>query len=237
MLKEINRDIWVAEAPFKYFGLSVGTRMTVIRLQNQELAVISPIKVDSKTISQLNELGTVSHIIAPNLYHYLFTADFKALYPKAIFWATPGLEVKKPELPIDCQINSNIDNFPRELDCVLFDGFKTLGFNGIDLVNEWVFFHPKSRTLILTDTAFHFDNSFPLITQFAARVIGGYNSLSPSVLEKVASTEKGKVKIAVQKILTWDFERVIMAHGSIIESQGKQKFKAGYESFLGQSIN
>ncbi len=237
MLKNIDTDIWVAEAPFKYFGLSVGTRMTVIRLQNQELAVISPIKVDSKTISQLNELGTVSHIIAPNLYHYLFTADFKALYPNAIFWATPGLEVKKPELPIDRTINSNIDSFPRDLKYVLFDGFKTLGLNGIDLVNELIFFHSKSRTLILTDTAFHFDDSFPLITQFAARVIGGYNNLSPSVLEKVASTEKAKIKVAVQKILDWDFERIIMAHGSIIESQGKQKFKVGYESFLGQSIN
>ncbi len=237
MLKEIDTDIWVAEAPFKYFGLGVGTRMTVIRLKNRELAVISPIQVDNATIRQLDELGTVSHIIAPNLYHYLFAADFKALYPKATLWATPGLEVKKPELPIDRKIDSNVDSFLGELQYVLFDGFKTLGFSGFDSVNEWVFFHPKSRTLILTDTAFHFDNSFPLITQFAARVIGGYKSLSPSLLEKVATTEKAKIKFAVQKILAWDFERVIMAHGSIIESQGKQRFKAGYESFLGQSIN
>jgi Domain of unknown function (DUF4336) len=237
MLKEIDKDIWVAEAPFKYFGLSVGTRMTVIRLENRELAVISPIQVDNAISQQLDKLGTVSHIIAPNRYHYLFASDFKALYPKAIFWATSGMEAKKPELPIDRQIDSKIYDFPRDLDCVLFDGFKTLGFNGIDLVNEWVFFHQKSRTLILTDIAFHFDDSFPLITQFAARVIGGYKSLSPSLLEKVATTEKAKIKLAVQKILAWDFERVIMAHGSMIESQGKQRFKAGYESFLGQSIN
>ncbi len=26
-----------------------------------------------------------------------------------------------------------------------------------------------------------------------------------------------------------------MAHGSIIENQGKQKFKAGYENFLGEA--
>ncbi|WP_375498341.1 hypothetical protein [uncultured Nostoc sp.] len=30
----------------------------------------------------------------------------------------------------------------------------------------------------------------------------------------------------------WDFERVIMAHGSIIEQDGKSQFKAGYEWFL-----
>ncbi len=237
MLKEIDTDIWVADAPFKYFGLSVGTRMTVVRLANRGLAVISPIQLDNDIAQQLDKLGTVSHIIAPNLYHYLFASDFKAFYPQAIFWATSGMEVKKPELPINRTINNNTDDFPSNLQCVLFDGFRTLGLKGLDIVNEWVFFHPKSRTLILTDTAFHFDDNFPLITQFAARVIGGYKNLSPSLLEKVATTEKAKVKLAVQKILDWDFERVIMAHGSIIESQGKQRFKAGYESFLGQSIN
>lgn len=237
MLKEIDKDIWVAEAPFKYFGLSVGTRMTVIRLNNRELAVISPIQVDSVVNRQLDELGTVSHVIAPNVYHYLFASDFKALYPQAIFWATPALKLKKPELPIERIINDDEDSFPGDLQHLLFDGLKTIDFDGFKLLNELVFFHPKSRTLILTDAAFNFNDSYPLITQFAARLIGTYKNFSPSLLEKVASTEKSKVKQAVQRILTWDFERVIMAHGSIIESQGKQRFKAGYESFLGQSIN
>ncbi len=76
MLKKIDKDIWVADAPFKYFGLSVGTRMTVIRLANRELVVISPIQIDNATSLELDKLGTVSHIIAPNLYHYLFASDF-----------------------------------------------------------------------------------------------------------------------------------------------------------------
>jgi hypothetical protein len=29
MLRAIDRDIWVVEQPLRYFGLSVGTRMTV----------------------------------------------------------------------------------------------------------------------------------------------------------------------------------------------------------------
>lgn len=32
MLKILDRDLWVAEFPFRYLGLNVGTRMTVIRL-------------------------------------------------------------------------------------------------------------------------------------------------------------------------------------------------------------
>ncbi|NJL46235.1 MAG: DUF4336 domain-containing protein [Leptolyngbyaceae cyanobacterium SM2_5_2] len=81
MLREIDEEIWVAEQPLRYLGLSVGTRMTVVRLENCELAVISPIQASDAIVSQLSQLGTVKHIIAPNLYHYLFAANFKSLYP------------------------------------------------------------------------------------------------------------------------------------------------------------
>ena len=41
-----------------------------------------------------------------------------------------------------------------------------------------------------------------------------------------------KVKQSIQKVLCWDFHRVIMAHGSIIERDGKCRLQAGYEKFL-----
>lgn len=77
MLREIDHNIWVKEQPLKYFGLSVGTRMTVISLTNGELIVICPIKVDDATIAQINQLGNVSYIVNPNLYHHLFAASFR----------------------------------------------------------------------------------------------------------------------------------------------------------------
>lgn len=237
MLREIDRNIWVAEQPFRYFGLSVGTRMTVIRLANQELAVISPIQVNDALLSQLDELGTMRHIIAPNLYHYLFAADFKKAYPGALAWAVPGLEVKKPDLPIDRIIGNEASFLQNEVEFVFFDGLRTLGLTGFDSLNECVFFHGASRTLILTDTAFNFDESFPVITQLATRVLGGYRQLSPLLLERIATTEKEKVRKSVEKVLSWDFERVIMAHGSIVERRGKEQLKQGYEQFLGRSVS
>lgn len=233
MLRKIDQGIWVAEQPLKYFGLSVGTRMTVLRLANNELAVISPIQASDGVINHLSELGPVKHIIAPNLYHYLFAAEFKQRYPEAIFWAAPGLDTKKPELLIDRVIEGNTNALWRGLECLLFSGFRTLGLNGFDLLNECVFFHGASRTLILTDVAFHFDESFPMATQLVTRVIGGYKCLSPSILEKIATTDKEKIRTSVEQVLTWNFDRVIMAHGSIVDQNGKEKFKQGYEQFLG----
>ncbi|MBW4542337.1 MAG: DUF4336 domain-containing protein [Myxacorys chilensis ATA2-1-KO14] len=236
MLRQLDTDIWVAEQPFRYFGLSVGTRMTVIRLANRTLAIISPIQMDDALTRQLDEIGTVSHIIAPNLYHYLFAANCKALYPKATFWAAPGLEFKKPDLAIDQTISKDGNRLLNEVEYVVFDGFRTVGLTGFEALNECVFFHAESHSVILTDIAFHFDERFPLITQFATRVLGGYKTLSPSLLERVATREKERVRRSVEKVLAWNFERVIMAHGSIIETGGKQRFREGYEQFLGHSI-
>jgi hypothetical protein len=237
MLREIDTEIWVAEQPLRYLGLSVGTRMTVVRLANGELAVISPIQTSDAMVSQLNQLGTVTHIIAPNLYHYLFAAHFKSIYQQATFWAVPGLELKQPDLSIDRIIKANPDSMWNGLEFRFFDGFRVLGLNGFDSLNECVFFHSASRTLILTDIAFHFDESFPLLTQFATRVLGGYKRLSPSLLEQIATTDKESVRKSVEGVLNWNFERVIVAHGSIVEQNGKEKFKQGYEQFLGCAID
>lgn len=232
MLRKIDSNIWVAEQPLRYLGLSVGARMTVLRLNNRELVVISPIRASDTMASQLGELGTVQHIIAPNLYHYSFIARFKALYPNAVVWAVPGLQAKKPDLPISKIIKRDVRDLWDGLEYIFLDGFRTLGLGGFDALNECVFFHAESRTLILTDAAVHFDESFPALTQFATRVLGGYKRLSPTLLERLATTEIESVRKSVEKILDWDFDRVIMAHGTVIEKNGKEKFKEGYEIFL-----
>ncbi len=238
MLTQVDRDVWVAEQPMRYFGLSVGARMTVIRLQNQEVVVISPVRMTDELATQLDRLGTVAYIIAPNLYHYFFAAEFKAHYPTATFWAAPGLKEKRPELPIDLvveptAVNSNESELWSCLEFVLFEGFRTLGAGGMEELNECIFFHRATGTLIVTDTAFHFDENFPLLTRLTIKMGGSYRKLSPSILEKIATRDREKVRRSVERVLRWDFERVIMAHGSIIEANGKEKFRQGYETFLG----
>jgi hypothetical protein len=52
----------------------------------------------------------------------------------------------------------------------------------------------------------------------------------------VATTENETIKTSVEKVLGWNFDRVIMAHGSIVEQNGKQQFKQGYEKFLGYAV-
>lgn len=233
MLRKIDRNIWVAEQPLRFFGLSVGTRMTVISLKNDELAVISPIKIDNKIIEQFKEIGNVKHIIAPNLFHHLFLADFKNIYPQAQIYAVSGLKNKRPDISIDKILDNNEQYFSGKLEYFLFEGLNTFLLSGALPLNEYVFFHCESKTLIVTDVAFYFDESFPFTTKLVSKIMGGYKQLRPSFLEQLATQEKDKIRQSVQKILQWDFRRVIMAHGTIVEDDAKQQFKKGYEYFLG----
>ncbi|MGB3137721.1 MAG: hypothetical protein WBB18_13025, partial [Nodosilinea sp.] len=81
-----------------------------------------------------------------------------------------------------------------------------------------------------------FDQSFPWLTQVVSRLGSSYDSLSPSLLEQIATSDKATVRAAVQQALNWDFDRVIMAHGSIVEQGGKAQLKQGYERFLRCSL-
>lgn len=232
MLRQIDRNLWVAEQPQKYLGLEVGTRMTVIGQSDNSLVLISPIKIDSELDRQLTALGTVKYLVAPNLFHYLYLTHCQQIYPQAETIAPPGLASKQPNLKIDKTLTQDMIGFDSELEYVLLAGFGVFVPPKIAVVNEVVFYHPASKTLIITDSAFNFDRSFPVVTQLAARVIGSYKTLKPSWLEKIAVRDKHKLKKSIDRILNWDFQRIIMAHGQIIDSNAKQQLTLGYQWLL-----
>lgn len=232
MLRQIDRNLWVVEQPQKFLGLEVGTRMTAIGQPDNSLVLISPIKIDSELDRQLKALGTVKYLVAPNLFHYLYLTHCQQIYPQAETIAPPGLASKQPNLKIDKILTQDRIEFDSELEYVLFTGFKVFVPPKIAVVNEVVFYHPSSKTLIITDSAFNFDRSFPVVTQLAAQVIGSYKVLKPSWLEKIAIQDKQLLRKSIDRILTWDFQRIIMAHGRIVDSHAKQQLSAGYRWLL-----
>jgi|GEM_PF-94407 len=234
-LNAIASDIWSVSQQLRFLGLEVGSRMTVVRLPSQELVLISPIELDKRDCQTLDQLGSVRHIIAPNLFHHLSIASAQAFYPEAKVWGVVGLPEKRPDLKFD-QLLRQPGSFENTLDYLPFKGYEAILPGGIKPANEIVFFHRLSHTLILTDIAFNFDQNYPLTTRLAAQVLGSYQTLTPSRLDKWGSRDKAAVEASVREVLVWDFDRVIPGHGSIVEAGGKAQFKAGYEWFLSKVL-
>lgn len=231
----ITENLWTTPQPLKFFGIEIGTRMTIVRLKNGDLVLISPIHLRESDRPSLDAIGTVKHIIAPNLFHHLFAGQVQALYPEAKLWGVEGLAEKRSDLKLDGLLNQ-ADTFEHELDYFPFEGFEAWIPPRIVAANETVFFHRPSRTLIVTDTAFNFGEADTLGTQLVARVLGSYNHLRPTRLEKWGTRDKDAVERSVRRVLEWDFDRVIMAHGVMVETDGKAQFREGYEWFLGRSL-
>jgi Domain of unknown function (DUF4336) len=236
MLRTVDTNLWVAEQPLQYFGLEIGTRMSVIRLVSGQLWVHSPIGLTAHLQAQIDSLGCVGHIVAPNLFHYRFANAWKQAYPQAHLWATTGLAEKRADISIDACLSPSAGQIWPELELMFVDGLKILELQGFMPAflpyNEWVFYHPLSRSLLLTDLAFYFDANSAKVIQRITRLLGGYQQLRPTLLEKMATRDKAPIRQALAQILAWDFDRVIMAHGSVIETDGKRQLQLGYEWFL-----
>jgi hypothetical protein len=224
-LRPLAPDLWVAERPQRFFGLEVGTRMTVIRLADGSLLLHSPVALDAALRRELDALGPVRFAVAPNRVHHLYAGRVAEAYPQARLWVGPGLETKRPDLAFAGILG---DEAPAEWRGQLDQVF----FRGRPYENEVVFFHRASRTLILCDLAFNFGPRAAAPTRLLMRLLRSYGSFGPSKLDPLLIRDRRAARESLERILAFDFDRVIVAHGDVLESGGHEALRRGYAWLL-----
>jgi len=224
-LRPLAKDIWVAERPQTFYGLPVGTRMSVIRLSGGRLLLHSPVALDAGLRAELDSLGRVRFVVAPNRVHHLYAGEVAKLYPEARLWVAPGLERKRPDLAFVAVLG---DEPPEEWREEVQQTF----FRGRPYENEVVFFHRASRTLILCDLAFNFGPAAAAPTRLLMRLLRSYGRFGPSKLDPLLIRDRVAARQSLERILAWDFDRVVVAHGEVLESGGREALREGYRWLL-----
>ena len=224
-LRPLAEDIWVADRPQTCYGLAVGTRMTVIRLSGGRLLLHSPVALDSELRAELDSLGRVSYVVAPNRVHHLYAGKVATFYPEARLWVGPGLERKRPDLIFVAVLG---DEPPEEWRDEVWQTF----FRGRPYENEVVFLHRASRTLILCDLAFNFGPGAAAPTRLLMKLLRSYGSFGPSKLDPWLIRDRDAARQSLERILAWDFDRVVVAHGDVLESGGHEALREGYAWLL-----
>lgn len=226
MLTKLAQDLWTAPRPLKFLGLEVGTRMTVVRLDDGGLFIHSPVALDEATKRDLDVLGPVRFVVAPNRFHHLFAGDYFTAYPQARIFVAPGLPEKRTDLRFhEVLTGETPSGWAGEIDQVLVAG--------MPLINEVVFFHRASRTLIVTDLAMNVREQSPLWLKAVTRVAGIYAKLAPPPeLRMFTFRDKRASRQSINKILLWDFDRVVMCHGEVWDAGGKAALREGYAWLL-----
>ena len=147
-LKSVAPDVWIVDGPaIRFYGLPFTTRMTVIRLPGGGLWVHSPIAVDEGLMADIDALGPVQCLIAPNWIHYAYVGAWQARYPEARCWAAPGVRERAASRDVAIRIDAVLgDKVPVEWAGVI----EQLVVAGSSSHHEAVFFHRATRTLVLT---------------------------------------------------------------------------------------
>ena len=224
-LRRLAEDLWVVERPQSLLGLPVGARMTVMRLATGRLLLHSPLPLDAALRAELDALGPVAYAVAPSRVHRLYAGDVRKAYPDARLWIAPGLEKKRPDLVYEAILGDEVPaEWRGEVDQVFFAGRP--------YENDVAFFHRASRTLVTCDLAFNFGPRAPWRTRVFMGLISSYGRLMPTKLDPLLIRDRRAGRESLERILAWDFDRVVVAHGEVQESDGKALLRDGYAWLL-----
>lgn len=219
-LHHVDRDVWCTETKLRFLGIPLTARMTAIRcdamLWVHSPTPLAPIKAD------LDRLGTIRWRVAPNLFHHLYQMDYQEAYPASRLWASPNMAHKRPDLRLDHNTFSPPGpTWPKEI--------SPFPISGNTKLMECAYLHHPSRTLMVSDLLLHLGPWDHWSVRLYARLNRFYDRPGLSYGLKRFFNDKQAARDSIDRILATDFNRLILAHGPIIETGGKEVLARAFD--------
>ena len=226
-LKPIAESAWIVDGPAIKFGpkplaMPFPTRMTVLRLA-RGLFVHSPTPLTPDLKGQIAALGEVRWIVAPNRLHYWWIPEWHAAFAGAAVYLAPRVaEQAGSRIAFAAEPLDRSAGYPWDAEVA------TLPVAGRYLT-EVVFFHRASRTLILTDLIESFEPArLPLFMRLLTWVGGVQYPDGQTPRDMRMTFDRAVVRAAVERMLDWQPERIVIAHGRWFESNGTAELRRAF---------
>lgn len=222
MLQPFGDDFWLAGGPIvDFYSFPYPTRMAVARLAGGDLWIWSPIALTPPLREAVEALGRPAHLVSPNKIHHLFLGDWVSAYPAARLWGLPSVIGKRSDL----HFAGALDDDPPEAWRGQID---QAVFRGSPAMDEIVFFHRASGTAVFADLIENFSLDFLRATPgwkgwrtTMARLWGITEPCGMPPLEwRLSFIRRTRTRQALERVLAWNPERVVMAHGTCATSDG-----------------
>lgn len=221
-MRQLGPGIWIHERPFRLFGVEFGNRMTIVKMGDGTLLVHSPIALDDALQSEIERLGHLAFLITPNAFHGMFIEDWMKAFPDARHF-TAGTEhtgKNKSEPLFDLAVAG------------LSPTLEAMRVEGIPKLQEYVFYHRPSRTLILTDLAFNIRTDVSIWTKIFFSMNDAYGKFGPTRLMRSMITDKVAFSASLNALMEWDFEHIVVSHGDVVEYDGKNILRGAFQPYL-----
>lgn len=220
-LYNIASGLWGADATTCLgLGITFPNRMVVVRLASGGLMLHSPVPIDDELGEELRAIGPVELIVAPNLFHHLYVPAAAARYPNARVLGAIGFAKKRPDI--------EWDGFLDEQQVPELEGSLLRIRHRGTVARENVFFHEESRSLIVTDLVFNIHDT----ENFASRLFFGLLGVRGKVKQSpafrfIATKDHAAAGAGLRDLLALDWNRLIPAHGPVVDVDAKARFAAG----------
>ena len=231
--KAVADNVWIVDGPvvrMAAFGTHIpfSTRMTLVRLANGDLWVHSPIALSEPLRQRVETLGRVAHLVSPNKIHYANIPAWKAAYPEAVAWASPGVRERAASQGIAVHFDAELGDSPPEAWSAEID---QLVFRGSRFMEELVFLHRASRTLVLADLIENIeaDHVRPGL-RWLVRLSGNLHpdGKLPVDLRVTFLGRKHQARACVERMLEWRPERILLAHGRCYLEHGTSELRRAF---------
>jgi len=219
-LQSVAPNVWLLTFPLKMLGADLRRNVTIIRLASGQLVIHSTGPFTEEDVTSIQTLGTPGWLIDTLLRHDTFAKEGRAAFPGIPYLAPVGFA---EELPFD---TLPLLPAPTEWNAELL----VLEIKGAPEFDEYVVLHIPSRTLIVTDLLVNFPDSGHLWSDLLLRLATVHGHHDPGMTRPFHKAVKDlpAFRTSVEEILTWDFDRIIVGHGDVIEEGGKEKLRATF---------
>lgn len=240
VLKPVAEGVWIVDGPvigFGYLGMEFPfpTRMTIARLADGGLWVHSPTELSPALKSEVDALGRVRYLIAPNRIHYWWMEKWVAAYPDAMTYAAPGVREQARRNGRFADYNADLaadGEYPWSRD------FKMLLVAG-SYLTEAVFFHNATRTLVITDLIQNYEREkianpfFRVMSRLSGAV--DPDGKMPLDLRSTFFRHRKQMAAAVRTMISWQPQRIIIAHGRWYGENAEAELKRAFRWLPGIS--
>jgi len=218
-LRAFAKNVWLVDGPnVRDFGVVFTTRMIVVKLSDGSVWANSPVSVPFDILKRITELGPVRYLIAATPRHVWRLDRWHTLFPEAQLWAarTTPFTLKKRPLPFTGTLgDASPQGWAEDLD--------QLAFKGNPLIEEVLFLHKQSGTVILDDLIQIHPKMKGKPLRNALFKLEGVTSPDGGVgLDiRLSFTNRNLARRSLATLLSWDFDKLIIAHGPCIEKDAK----------------
>src|SRR5262249_50933299 len=149
-------------------------------------------------------------IIGPNRLHYWWIPDWHAAFPHATVYLAPRIREQAGG-----RIDFDACALDRDFGWPWDDAIATLRIAG-DYMTEVALFHRASRTLVLTDLIENFEpRRLGFVMRVLTRLAGAQDpdGAMPRDMRATFARHRRELRAAVETMIAWDPQRVILAHG------------------------